>query len=273
MERLKPIIGSCLAKPPLTKSHLQVTALNHSFGPTNILKDIDFCLEQGKVVAIVGPSGCGKTTLLHLCAKLLAVNDGIVDNTFNSFAIAFQEPRLLPWQTALDNIAFGLKAKGINKKQRYQQAVSISKVFGLTPHDLDKYPKDLSGGMRQRVAFARAMVTKPELLFLDEPFSALDIGLKQELQQILVQHVTKKNTTILFITHDLMEAVRLSDEILLLANSPGSIVHRLTLDTPIINRDDQFVYHETAKLLAQPKVIQTFELSMNLNTAVEHEIS
>jgi len=262
---VKSTISDSSAKP-----YLQVTSLNHSFGPIKILKNIDFDLEQGEVIAIVGPSGCGKTTLLHLCAKLLTVNDGVINNTFNNFAIAFQEPRLLPWQTALDNIAFGLKAQNINKKQRYQQAKSISKIFGLTSHDLEKYPKDLSGGMRQRVAFARAMVINPELLFLDEPFSALDIGLKRELQQVLIQYVTKQKTAILFITHDLMEAVRLSNKIIVVANTPGSIVHRFTLNRPIENRDDEFVYHETAKLLAQPEIIQTFGLTMNLSPVVNN---
>lgn len=247
----------------LNTPYLQAQNLSHSFGPNEILRGIDFRLEQGRVVSVVGPSGGGKTTLLHLCAGLLEVEEGKVQNTFNNFAFAFQEPRLLPWQTALDNIAFGLKACGMGKQQRYQYATEISQRFGLEAVDLDKFPKDLSGGMRQRVSFARALVIQPELLFLDEPFSALDIGLKQELQQIMIRQIVERRTSILFITHDLMEAVRLSDQILLLATDPGRIVHTFEIDVPQDARNDAFVYEETVKLLAHPQIIQTFELSLN----------
>ncbi len=253
----------------LKPAYLQATNLSHSFGPSEILRDISFRVERGRVVSVVGPSGGGKTTLLHLCAGLLDVTEGKVDNTFSSFAFAFQDPRLLPWQTALDNIAFGLKACGVNRRQRCQQATEISKIFSLEPDDLDKFPKDLSGGMRQRVSFARALVIKPDLLFLDEPFSALDIGLKQELQQILIRQIVDQKTAILFITHDLMEAVRLSDQILLMAADPGRIVYTFNIDLPVNERSDQFVYDETAKLLSQPEIIKTFELSLNLATVVD----
>ncbi len=250
----------------LKPAYLQAKNLSHSFGPNEILREVNFQLNQGQVVSIVGPSGGGKTTLLRLCAGLLDVTEGKVNNTFNSFAFAFQDPRLLPWQTALDNIAFGLKAQGVKKQKRTQQAVGISKEFGLEFDDLVKFPKDLSGGMRQRVSFARALVIKPELLFLDEPFSALDIGLKQELQQILIEQITQRQLSILFITHDLMEAVRLSDQILLLAADPGRIINTFTIDMPIDQRGEDFIYAETAKLLAQPDIIQTFELTVNLRS-------
>lgn len=253
-------LTSCLN----AKSYLQARGLHHSFGPSEILRDINFRVELGEVVSVVGPSGGGKTTLLHLCGGLLDVTEGKIESTFSTVSFAFQEPRLLPWQTALDNIAFGLKAKGMKVKQRYQRVAAISEKFGLKPADLEKFPKDLSGGMRQRVSFARALVVNPELLFLDEPFSALDIGLKQELQQILIQQVAEQNTAILFITHDLMEAVRLSDKIILLATTPGRIIHTFTIDTALASRSDQFVYDETAKLLAQPQIIDTFELNLNL---------
>ena len=248
----------------LNTAYLQARGLSHSFGPNEILRGIDLRLEQGRVVSVVGPSGGGKTTLLHLCAGLLEVEEGKVENTFNSFSFAFQDPRLLPWETALDNIAFGLKARGVSRRERHRQATEISLKFGLEPGDLDKFPKDLSGGMRQRVSFARALVIQPELLFLDEPFSALDIGLKQELQQILIRLIAENCISILFITHDLMEAVRLSDRILLLAADPGHIVHTFDIETPREARNDLFVYDETAKLLAHPEIVQTFELTLNV---------
>lgn len=239
-------------------------ALSHSFGPNEILRDISFKLSRGSVVSIVGPSGGGKTTLLHLCADLLEITEGRVENTFASSAFAFQEPRLIPWATALDNIAYGLKAYGVSRKTRTERATKIAHEFGLESADLNKFPKDLSGGMRQRVSFARALVIQPELLFLDEPFSALDIGIKQELQQILAQEITENNLSILFITHDLMEAVRLSDHILLLAADPGRIVHRFSIDTPLPARDNEYVYTQTAKLLIHPKIAEAFELSLGV---------
>ncbi len=240
---------------------LEVKNLTHHFGFTEILHDINFTLKRGEVVSIVGPSGGGKTTLLHLCSGLLDVEEGSVSNNFTSSAFAFQEGRLLPWKNVIDNIVVGLLARGDKKSIAIQQAKDIALKFGLEEDDFEKFPKDLSGGMKQRVNFARALVTKPSLLFLDEPFSALDIGLKRELYAHLMESCKEDDMSILFITHDLMEGIRLSDEILLLEADPGHIVKTFKYEMPKEKRDDTFVYEESAKILQDKEIIETFELN------------
>jgi len=241
-------------------ARLKVENLSFSFGYDTILDNINFEINEGEVVSIVGPSGGGKTTLLRLCAGLLDRQDGDIDNSFETQAIAFQDPRLLPWKNVIDNIAFGLKAMGLSSVERETKAKEIALNFDLEESDFAKFPKELSGGMSQRVSFARALVTKPKLLFLDEPFSALDIGLKRELQDHVMELIDNNEITIFFITHDIMEAIRLSDKILLLAPDPGRIVKIFEFDVPQSQRDDEYVYSQTAKLLSDREIIETFEL-------------
>ncbi|MFT5661828.1 MAG: NitT/TauT family transport system ATP-binding protein [Sulfurimonas sp.] len=241
---------------------LIVKDLNHHFGFTEILRDINFQLDKGKVLSIVGPSGGGKTTLMRLCAGLLDVEEGSVTNSFSSSAFAFQEGRLLPWKNVIDNVALGLFARGEKKQVAMPKAQEIALKFGLEKSDFHKFPKDLSGGMKQRVSFARALVTQPALLFLDEPFSALDIGLKKELQAILIEMIDKKEISILYITHDLMEAIRLSDEILLLKADPGHIVKKFSYELAQSKRDDSYIYTQSVKILQDTEIINTFELEL-----------
>ena len=226
--------------------HLTVRGLSHAYALTTVLSDIDLTLPARKVVALVGPSGCGKTTLLHLCAGLLTPQSGTLENRFLASAVMFQQPRLLPWKSTRDNIALGLKAAGMPRAERQRRAQAMGETVGLDMVALDQFPHTLSGGMQSRAALARALVLEPDLLLLDEPFSALDVGLKAQLHRLLLDHQRERGLAVLMITHDLMEAVRLADTVLVMASEPGRIVYRVDLATPALLRDDASVYRTTA---------------------------
>jgi NitT/TauT family transport system ATP-binding protein len=240
--------------------YLSIENLYHKYGIVEVLNNINLDVRSGETVALVGQSGCGKSTLLHLIAGLLTCSEGRIRQPFERLACMFQSPRLLPWQSAQDNIAQGLKARGMGRQERHQAAQILASRLGLAQEDLLKYPHELSGGMQSRVSLARALIVEPELLLLDEPFSALDIGLKLELYQLLRQHVEHKRTTVIMITHDLMEAVRLADRILMMAPEPGRILAQYPLEQPHEQRDDAWIYQTSAKLLQEPLVRFGFEL-------------
>lgn len=244
---------------------LQIRGLTHRYTVDPVLEDIDLELSPGNVLALVGPSGCGKTTLLHISAGLLRPREGRIDNGFLRPACVFQQARLLPWKNARDNIALGLKALGMRKVERRERATAFAQRIGLSDGDLDKLPRELSGGMQSRVSLARALVLDPDLLLLDEPFSALDIGLKEELYRLLVEQQQQRDMGVLMITHDLKEAVRLSDTILVMAPEPGRIVHRFDIEHPSVARDEAFVYQTTARLLTHPAVRESFGLERPLS--------
>lgn len=246
---------------------MTIASLNHSFGPTQVLSDINISVGSQKIVALVGPSGCGKTTLLKLCAGLIECYEGEISNPFKNPAFMFQQANLLPWKSTLDNIALGLKATGVKKSKRHELAREYGYRLALTVDDMGKFPHELSGGMQQRVALARAMVLKPDFLLLDEPFSALDIGLKLELYHLLLQHTQELKTTVLMITHDLMEAIRLCDSIYLMKASPGEIIDEFTLNVPAVERTDAWVYKTTAELMTNPSVMSSFGLSSERPTS------
>lgn len=242
-------------------SALHIRHLTHSYGLTEVISNLGLDLYAGETLALVGPSGCGKSTLLHIVAGLLTPTDAIIQSEFRGIACVFQEPRLMPWKTGVENIALGLKALGVPKKVRRKQAIALGQRMGLAEIDLMKYPHELSGGMQSRVSLARAFAINPDLLLLDEPFSALDIGLKAELYELLIQQSNKHKTSVLMITHDLMEAVRLADRILMMVPDPGRIVSEYTMDLPQAERTHTWVYHTTAELMNADEVKIGFGLA------------
>ncbi|MCB5364202.1 ATP-binding cassette domain-containing protein [Pusillimonas sp. CC-YST705] len=248
-------------------SELRIRHLDHRYGLTEVLADINLDLHKAETLALVGPSGCGKSTLLHLVAGLLTPTQGLIQSQFLTPACVFQQPRLLPWKNALDNICLGLKAKGDAKTVRHQQGLLWGRQLGLSAADLGKYPHELSGGMQSRVALARALAIKPDLLLLDEPFSALDIGLKAQLYSLLSTQVQQSGTAVLMITHDLMEAVRLADRIVMMAAAPGRLVKEITLDLPTAQRSDAWVYEHTALFMQMDEIRLGFGLQASLMAA------
>ncbi|NOU86366.1 ATP-binding cassette domain-containing protein [Paenibacillus sp. LMG 31460] len=198
-------------------------------GSYQALDNITLTIGKGEFVSLLGPSGCGKSTVLNLVAGFDTQSDGIIQVNGKKVTgagadrvVVFQEHGLFPWLTVLDNVAFGLKQKGIGKKERYELAMEQIKAVHLSRFT-DRYPHELSGGMKQRAAIARALAMDPEILLMDEPFAALDeqtrLILHKELEEIWMR--TRK--TILFITHNIREAVILSDRVFVMSTRPGTI--------------------------------------------------
>jgi NitT/TauT family transport system ATP-binding protein len=195
-------------KPLVTFS--QVT---RSFDSLKVLSDASFSVRRGEIVGIVGASGSGKTTILKLITGILHPDSGRVDLTADSLGYVFQEPRLLPWRTALDNIAVVLKARGLDKLEARAAATEWMRRTGLAGFEC-YYPLQLSGGMMQRVSVSRALASEPDLLLMDEPFSNMDRDLKWNLLADLESLARERGTTVVYVTHELPEALRLADRIL-----------------------------------------------------------
>lgn len=236
---------------------LNINDVSLELGPNKILQSVNLSVQPGESVCLVGPSGCGKTSLLRLAAGLIDASGGAVDNRFSCTAAVFQEPRLLPWRRLLDNIALGLKARGVGRKDRIGKARELADSVGLADaHNL--FPHELSGGMQQRVALARALAIGADLLLLDEPFSALDVGLRNEAQELVQHLVVDRGIASLMVTHDLTEALRLAHRVVVMSGSPGRIVYDYRVDEPFPERTQAWLYEAAAHLLRQPEVNQSF---------------
>lgn len=221
---------------------LEVSDLHKQFktrnGPVVALKNINFQMEEGEFVSLIGASGCGKSTLLRLVAGLdrptaghISIEGDLVIGPGPDRCMVFQSYTLYPWMNVKDNVGFGLKLQKVSQGERRERVDHFLEVVGLTDfaHAL---PKELSGGMKQRVAIARALASEPKVLLMDEPFGALDAQTKEMMQELLIKVWKRTGATILMITHDVEEAVFLSQRIYVLTSQPGQIKHELEVDLP-----------------------------------------
>lgn len=242
---------------------LVASGLAHSFAGTKVLDGIELRLPQGGVLAILGPSGAGKTTLLHILGGIIDPDAGRIERSFERPAVVFQDPLLLPWRTARGNVAFGLASQRLARSERLAKARSMLLKVGLGQGEAGLYPHQLSGGMKKRVALARALAIEPDILLLDEAFSALDVGLAREMQQLVRLDAQERNVTVVLVTHDLSEAVRLADRIVVLSGRPGRIVARLSIDRPARLRDDTFVDLEIRRIAALETIRDAFRPTLS----------
>jgi NitT/TauT family transport system ATP-binding protein len=230
-----------LAAPAATAGPpaLEVRHVCKRFGTLEALRDISFSVGRGEIVALLGPSGCGKSTLLNIVAGLDTHDTGELiiggeaaarTTQWSQLAYMFQEDRLLPWRSVRDNVAFGLEAQRVPTRERRQRAEAALDMVGLSGFTRS-WPHQLSGGMRSRVALARSLVVEPRILLMDEPFSKLDPQTRSQMHEELLRIHAMKNMTVLFVTHDVEEAVVLADRIVLMAPRPGRV--REIVDVPL----------------------------------------
>ncbi|MFW3168688.1 ABC transporter ATP-binding protein [Geodermatophilus sp. CPCC 206100] len=222
------------------QAQLEVSAVDKVYqarrGEVHALSDVNLSIGKGEFISLVGRSGCGKTTLLRILAGLLAPSSGTVtadgesiwrgnkrnDEAFSQFGLVFQDANLFPWYTVADNISLPLKLRGVGKKARRARATELCELVGL-PGFEKAYPRELSGGMRQRAAIARALSYDPKILLMDEPFGALDALTRDKMNLELQSIHAQAGATVVFVTHSINEAVFLADRVVLLTPRPGRI--------------------------------------------------
>ncbi|QNI51335.1 ABC-type nitrate/sulfonate/bicarbonate transport system/ ATPase component [Synechococcus sp. RS9915] len=220
---------------------LLVQNLSKQFGEKAVLEDINFSMQSGEFITFVGSSGCGKSTLLRLIAGLdhpsggrIHVDGSPVGGPGPDRGMVFQKYSLYPWLTAADNVAFGMRLQGMTSADVRNRTAYFLEVVGLQDA-ATKLPRELSGGMQQRVAIARALATNPSVLLLDEPFGALDLQIRETMQEFLLQLWQRSGLTVLLITHDVEEALVLAQRVHVLAPNPGRIIRSLEVT---LNKSD-----------------------------------
>jgi NitT/TauT family transport system ATP-binding protein len=238
---------------------LGVEGVSKSFGALTAIEEISFEVPDGRFISLLGPSGCGKSTILRMLAGLIGPTRGRV--AFHGERVTEPPPgmvyvfqqytkSLFPWLTVLGNVEFGARsphARRRGKPASRAECMETLRLVGLEEH-ADKYPWQLSGGMQQRVAIARALVARPEVLLMDEPFSALDALTRESLQDLLLRLWSELGLTIIFVTHDIAESIYLSDEIVVLSRAPSRVLKRLSVDMP--RPREQLTTRESPRFLA-----------------------
>lgn len=211
-----------------------------------VLKEVEFKVEDGDFLTIIGPSGCGKSTMLRIIADLIKPTSGKLEWEADlRISFVFQNFALFPYLTVFENIEFGLKMSGMKKADRTKKVNELIEEVGLSGF-ADKHPKELSGGMKQRVGLARALVVEPNLLLLDEPFSSLDEFTAESLRKLLLELWLKRKVTVVMVTHLISEALELSDKIVVMSTSPGTVREVLENNLPRLRnlRSEEFFNKE-----------------------------
>ena len=228
------VAGIVLSVDKVTKEFLNVYTGRRVLA----LENVSFQVRQGSFVSIVGRSGCGKSTLLRMVAGLLGPTAGRIEVEGKPVTgpgadrgMIFQEYAIFPWKTALENVEFPLLVKGIPPPERRERALQYLALVGLEDA-VNRYPRELSGGMKQRVAVARGLCQQPKVLLMDEPFAAIDAVQRQQLQEELSRICADTRTTVLFVTHSVDEAAFLSDLVIVLTLSPGTVIAEMPVDLP-----------------------------------------
>lgn len=217
---------------------LEARGISKSFGEKAVLKDVDFSLKKGELVCLLGVSGAGKTTLFNILSGLMMpdngqvlLNGGDITGRPGKISYMLQKDLLLPYRTVIDNVALPLLIRGMPKAEAREKAASYFHKFGLDGTE-KKYPKQLSGGMRQRAALLRTYLASDGVALLDEPFSALDTITKNTMHEWYLDIMREIDLTTLFITHDMDEAIKLSDRICILSGKPGKVIREIPIETP-----------------------------------------
>ena len=220
----------------------------------NAVHDVSLDVEQGEFVSVVGPSGCGKTTILNMVAGFIPhsggeilLNGKPIDGPGPERGVVFQSFALFPWKTVLDNVGFGPKMRGVPKAERDKIAHEYLALAGLT-HAANRYPHELSGGMQQRVGVVRALANNPALLLMDEPFASVDAQTRMTLQEELTRIWQERRPTVIFITHDVPEAVFLANRVVVL--SKGRVLDQIKIDLPRPRIWDELIEDDTFKKLS-----------------------
>lgn len=237
-----------------------LSGVSYAFQGRCVLEDLDLVLEPGRFVGLLGPSGCGKSTLVRLLAGLLPIQQGQrIDphggTALEGIGLCFQEPRLLPWRNCLDNVGLALESKGVAKSEIQDRSAALLQSVGLG-EALALRPDQLSGGMKMRVAVARALIAQPSLLILDEPFAALDAPTRFDLQSWLHELWREREMTVLLVTHSLEEAARLAQTAHVMCKQPGRIVHQLQFSAPLSCRLDTRTNHFASALIDLQRAMQ-----------------